>query len=123
MADDLPSPTNSRLSLSQPKSLRDSPRPRPLCVSLLLSSRPFRTTNPRRDLTTAYKVFKGLWASLEKCDVLRESCTRLGERAAEVLSGVEGKLQAVEREGGVGEEKGYEFKGSAGADNRLKIQS
>lgn len=121
---DSPSPTNSRLFLSQPKStLRDSPRPPPLGVSQLLSSRPFRTSNPRRDLTTAFKVFKGLWASLEKCVVLRESCGRLGERAAEVLRGVEEKLAVVEREVGAGEKKGYEFKGSAGADNRLKIQS
>jgi hypothetical protein len=90
-----------------------------------LSLKPFATKETRRDLTIAKRAFEGGWNGLERCAVLSQSCRRLGERAAAVLLGVHGALEALEqREQGQKQVKGYEFDGSkASSTTKIKVQS
>lgn len=73
----------------------------------------------------AKRTYEGAWNGLERCAVLPQSCRRLGERAAAVLLGVNGALEALEQqEQGQKQVKGYEFDGSkAGSSTKIKVQS
>ncbi|BGP37606.1 hypothetical protein JCM10449v2_001523 [Rhodotorula kratochvilovae] len=106
----------------------------PPSVAAALALRPFKPLTTRRDLATSLRAFRTAWTALSHTQVLAESCTRLGERAAGVLCDVYARLEEVdarERDKAGGKvvlERSYEFQeaqGGAqeGGETIFKIQA
>ncbi|GAA5896141.1 hypothetical protein JCM6882_008500 [Rhodosporidiobolus microsporus] len=97
-----------------------SPPPLSVLRALSVPIPPFKPSSTRRDLSTSFRAFTAAWTALSQVSVLPAVCSRLGERAAEVLVAVEGVLREVEekereeRGGKVVLERSYEFQGGGG---------
>ncbi|BGP45693.1 hypothetical protein JCM10450v2_001523 [Rhodotorula kratochvilovae] len=92
----------------------------PPSVAAALALRPFKPLTTRRDLATSLRAFRTAWTALSHTQVLAESCTRLGERAAGVLCDVYARLEEVDARardnvgGKVVLERSYEFQEAQG---------
>ncbi|GAA5849446.1 hypothetical protein JCM9279_000906 [Rhodotorula babjevae] len=110
----------------------DPPPPAPVAAALAL--RPFAAATTRRDLSTSTTAFRTAWAALSQVQVLQQTCTRVAERAANVLCAVFARLEELDHEeraklqGRVVLERSYEFQAApegqrGGAETIFKIQA